>query len=291
MFNLTIKEKIQSVILRAYRPSFAARERCKTVFLSAVKTSFSKTAFVSEKGTFKFRYFARGFVTAIALVALVGGVTTYADYADVGSENALYPLKRTSESVRLSLTGNENKPSLHLELANRRLKEMKTTTKEGRAEQLAQDFTNEIKQSIIVTVSTPAPTEVLPEISIPSTIITPSTVQTLQIEFNTEKSTLMDQEGGGAKDSTDAHNDNKENNSHKSDSKKSRIMAISNDPFCNQLKEMVSDPNPAVQAVTARDPFLRTLISERCEFDSFLGMPRLGSGGIQLATTSLPSLP
>ena len=285
MFNLTLKEKIQSALRRSHRPSSAARERCKTVFLSAVRTSFPPASPFAEGTMPKFRYFARGFVTALAIVALVGSVTTYADYADVSAESALYPLKRTSESVRLSLANEEKKPELHLELANRRLKEMKTAKETARAERLANDFTNEIRQSIVITVSVPAtvssPTP--PEIQIAA----PTTVRALRIEYSGEDTSGLDddKDENGDSEINDSGRDlkSKKEEGRNSESKRARFMARSDDPFCEQLEEMISDPNPAIQAITANDPVLRTLLSERCEFKSMWGT--------QLASTSLPTIP
>lgn len=294
MFNLTAKEKIQNALRRAYRPSSVARERSKTVFLSAFKTSFPLATMSVEGGTFKFRYFTRGFVTALAFIGLVGTITTYADYADVSPSNALYPLKRTSESVRLSLAGETKRPAIHLELANRRRKEMKDTSEKVRVEQLANDFTNELKQSIVITVSAPV---VPPEISAPAvaapTVATAS-VRTFQIEFRSGKSAPKNVQEDSRSDKNrggDDSNERKDNGEEGNGKSENRLMRVSDDPFCDQLQEMVSDPDPDIQAVTANDPVLHTLLSERCRFETQSESPFVAPGGILLASTSIPSIP
>lgn len=293
MFNLTLKEKIQTALRRAYRPTPAARGRSKTIFLSAFKTSFPGA--LADGTTFKFRYFARGFVTALAFIALVGSVTTYADYADVSPTNALYPLKRTSESVRLSLAGEEKRPAIHLELANRRRKEMKDTNETERVEQLAKDFTNEIKQSIVITASAPiaSPAILAPAVATPP--IATASVRTFRVEFRSGRSLFektRENDNMEAADKEKEEGDKNENGGENrgSNSEKSRLMEISEDPFCDQLEEMVSDPDPAIQAVTANDPVLRALLSERCRFDSETESS-FPDPGNRLATTSIPSIP
>lgn len=59
-----------------------------------------------------------------SLMFATSGVAAYADQNNVGPESALYPFKKLSENVRLTLSSDENKVVLYEKFAERRVKEI-----------------------------------------------------------------------------------------------------------------------------------------------------------------------
>ncbi|MEK7465581.1 MAG: DUF5667 domain-containing protein [Patescibacteria group bacterium] len=278
MFNFLFEQKIKDVIQRVYRPRKQFREKMRTLYLAAWDTHYSSSATVAEKfSPSTFRYFSRGFVTALTLVALTGGITSYADYANVGSASPLYTLKRTSESIRLSFTKESARPTLHLEFANRRLQELKETgTEKARLEELVKDFAQELKQSMITAkvVSSENAAEPMGAPAFQSAPLSFSSSSKIEDEES-------DKEGGSRR------------NRERKDREESEDRS-SDDRFCEQLKEMADDPNPAIRAVTEEDPIFSDLLEKRCETPIFFISPShgnaevSGSARVRVATTSTP---
>lgn len=82
---------------------------------------------------------------------LLISAATYADQTNVGAGNILYPLKRSQEAIKVVFTKQEEKPTLHLKLAKRRLDEIKEVKSKDPASpkvtSLIDDFKNEVNNS------------------------------------------------------------------------------------------------------------------------------------------------
>jgi len=131
-----------------YKPNKEFKERNKIIFLSAFISKFPG----AKQPAPSFRYFIRGAAFGAALVVILTAGATYADQKNVSATNILYPLKRTSEAVKVALTSEANKTEIHLELAERRLEELKTVREKNqktpKIESLSRDLASEIRESI-----------------------------------------------------------------------------------------------------------------------------------------------
>ena len=111
--------------LKSFKPDQDFKERTKRLFLAAYRDQFPGIDPAVSFG-FRFRYFVRGAGAGVAVMLILSGAAVYADQKDVGPENVLYSLKRSSEYVNLAFTSDAEKPTAHLSLANRRLKEIES---------------------------------------------------------------------------------------------------------------------------------------------------------------------
>ncbi|KKW46118.1 MAG: hypothetical protein A3A43_02765 [Candidatus Liptonbacteria bacterium RIFCSPLOWO2_01_FULL_56_20] len=126
------------------------RERVRGIFLSAYTEKFPMAA-VPPHGM-KWRYFVRGLATGMAAVIVFVGAGVYADQTNVGPQDILYPLKRSTEALSVTLADDADKPALHLKLAERRLDEIKkveqTDPESDTLAGLKQDLKKEIEYSL-----------------------------------------------------------------------------------------------------------------------------------------------
>ncbi len=132
-----------------YKPNKEFKEKTKLLFLSAAQGKFG----IAKSGPSPaFKYFIRGVSAGVAVMILLTSAATYADETNVGPNNIFYSLKRAQEAVKTAFTKNEEKPTRHLELAERRLEEIKSI-QEGNPESpkisdLSEDFEQEIENSL-----------------------------------------------------------------------------------------------------------------------------------------------
>ncbi len=135
-------------IKKLSKPNPEFKEKTKILFLSAVREEFGET---KNSPSLAFRYFIRGAASGVALMLILGTAATYADQKNVGPENILYPLKRTQEAVKVAFTKEEEKSEFHLELAERRLNEIKEIRNKQpqspRVVELTQDLKKEVENS------------------------------------------------------------------------------------------------------------------------------------------------
>lgn len=134
---------------KIYKSNKEFKERNKVIFLSAFESKFPGRSMPSPG----FRYFMRGAAFGAALVLVLTAGATYADQKNVGATSVLYPLKRTSETIKVALTSESQKEELHLELANRRLEEIKEirekTPENPKINNLSKELEKEIQNSIL----------------------------------------------------------------------------------------------------------------------------------------------
>ena len=134
---------------KLYKSRSEFKERNRAVFLSAYKTKYPSAVNVSPA----FRYFIRGAVFGAAMVVVLTAGATYADQKNVGVSSVLYPLKKTSEAVKVVFTSGQAKEELHLELAERRLEEIKSvrekTPENPKINSLSKELETEIQNSIL----------------------------------------------------------------------------------------------------------------------------------------------
>lgn len=154
MFNFNKNKKT----FREYKKSLEPREKfvrdTERVFISTFKEKFPERA---PSHSYVFTYLARGLATSVAVMALAITTSTYANYKNVDASNVLYPLKRLNESIRLSIASDENKSTLHLEFAERRMTELAALKNEnmgnGKISELANEAKEEVKKSFATTVT------------------------------------------------------------------------------------------------------------------------------------------
>lgn len=133
--------------LHREKPSPEFVERARRMFLAAYEARFS----ASRPAVSGFKYFLRGAAAGIAFMLTISGAAVYADEKNVGPESLLYPLKRSREAVSLALTGEAERPTLHLKFAERRLAELETVKMKNpespQAARLAADLKDEFQNS------------------------------------------------------------------------------------------------------------------------------------------------
>lgn len=133
---------------KLYQPKPEFKEKTRLLFLSAVCEKFG----VFRVGpSFAFKYFIRGAASGVAFMIILTAAATYADQKNVSPENVLYPLKRSHESIKAVFTSDNEKPAFHLELAERRLEEIKTIREKSpqspKVAGLLQDLKDEVENS------------------------------------------------------------------------------------------------------------------------------------------------
>lgn len=129
MNPFNIKENLKATLLkrrlqRALEPDQAFLKSSKQRFLMSINGG--KVA--GPAYTPRFLNLRPAFMTLLIMVGLTGGLAAFADKADVPITNPLYDLKRISEDTRVALTPAVDKPSVHAQLAGRRLKEIEQAT-------------------------------------------------------------------------------------------------------------------------------------------------------------------
>lgn len=147
MFNFFKKKELPEEIRRALAPDPKRLARQKVVFLAAYEQAFANI--VPERRP---AFAAKLAAAVLVLFAAAGGMSAYADTANVPATSPLYSLKRLSETARLTFARQEDKPQLRAELAGRRTAEI-DDLKEKKPESdllpaLAKDLHEEINNSV-----------------------------------------------------------------------------------------------------------------------------------------------
>jgi hypothetical protein len=115
--NSKLPKYIRNILSPRREFSNLAKER----FLATYDTRYGTAqAAVSSR----FAFFGKAAVAFVAIVALTGGVSAYADTTNVPANNVLYPLKRLGENVQLLLASNDEKAQLQAIFAARRENEI-----------------------------------------------------------------------------------------------------------------------------------------------------------------------
>ncbi|MBI3589250.1 MAG: hypothetical protein HY093_02450 [Candidatus Liptonbacteria bacterium] len=131
-----------------YKPNRELKARNKAIFLSAFKSKFP----TARQKAPTFRYFIRGVGFSAGLILLLIAGATYADQKNVGADNILYPLKRSTEAVKSIFTSGSQKAEFHLELAQRRLDEIKEIRSKNpenpKITSLSKELESEVENSI-----------------------------------------------------------------------------------------------------------------------------------------------
>ncbi|MBI2033851.1 MAG: hypothetical protein HYT13_02005 [Candidatus Liptonbacteria bacterium] len=149
MLNIFRGNKKPKDFQKLLKPSPDFVRRTGFLFLSAFSQKFSRD---SKPEPSAFRYFVRGLASGVALMLIISGGAAYADQRNVGPDNLLYPLKRAQELINLTLSNAEEKPVLHLKLAERRLEEIEEVKQKdplsGKIFGLSDDLREELHNSV-----------------------------------------------------------------------------------------------------------------------------------------------
>lgn len=128
--------------------------KIKSVYLQAFREKYGNALKPNLAFAFRFRYFVRGAGAGIAFMLIFFAFSTYADQQNVGAGSILYPLKRSQESVRMSLTGTASQPALHLEFAKRRLAEIKDVKSQDPQNPQIKTLNDDLKKEITESIAT-----------------------------------------------------------------------------------------------------------------------------------------
>ncbi|MEK7086962.1 MAG: DUF5667 domain-containing protein, partial [Patescibacteria group bacterium] len=134
---------------KTFKPRKEFVEKTKNVYLAAFREKFGDAHKPHSVSVFVYAF--RGLATVTAVMFLLIGSSTYAYEKNVGPTNALYPLKKVQEDIRLAFTPQGQKSSFHLGLAEKRLEEAKIlqtkNADSAQADRLVEEFKIEVKKS------------------------------------------------------------------------------------------------------------------------------------------------
>ena len=275
---------------KLYKPNKEFKERNKTVFLSAFRSKFIG---IPQRAP-AFRYFIRGAAFGAALVLVLTAGATYADQKNVGATSVLYPLKRTSEAVKVAFTSQSEKPGFHLELAERRLEEIKEVREKNpenpKLESLSKDLEKEINNSIFkvefhknLKVKAPPAQQIFPTATMKgeiekekehqesqgaSSAPVPSSMSGGQIIIGDSKPAEMEAEDNRNKgDSREDVKDELEKREEKSPQLKlfSNLLDERQANACEFWKEIIEEEDFAVTDLVSKTPEITEKFIENCE--------------------------
>ncbi len=133
MFDfLNTTEKLPRGVKRILKPRKEFTKQTKTMFLAVFDVAHRGTGdgameaniLVKRPMHAKLGVLAKVFITGAAFASIFVGVSVYADASNVTASSPLYPLKRLSETVRLAIAPNQEKPQLQASFAARRAGEI-----------------------------------------------------------------------------------------------------------------------------------------------------------------------
>lgn len=286
---------------KLYKPNKEFKERSKTVFLSAFGAKFPKTAPKAAS----FTYFLRAAAFGAAFVLVLTAGATYADQENVGASNILYPLKRTTEAVKVALTSESKKPEVHLELAKRRLEEIKAIREKNpenpKILTLSKELEEEIKDSILkiefpkdLKAATPVASFMAPS----AKIVSPKTeeaknansfsVPSEQVGASTDQLTIEDSKSEKeVKESERAPKGNKDLEDDKNGEGKSNGSILRSKSFqlnerqvnaCEFWREIVEEEDFVVANLINKSPEILQRFRESCEpFFALSSIETMGS--------------
>lgn len=150
MLKIFRKNKKPQDFQKLFKPSPEFVRRTGFLFLSVFSQKFGRD--LGQATPRSFRYFLRGLASGVAFMFIISGGAAYADQKNVGPHNLLYPLKRAQEVVNLTLSNAEEKPVLHLKLAERRLEEIEDVKQKDPSSEkilgLSDDLRKELRNSV-----------------------------------------------------------------------------------------------------------------------------------------------
>lgn len=264
---------------KLYKPNKDFKERSKVLFLSAYKTKFP----IEAQKAPAFRYFLRGAAFGAAMVVVLTAGATYADQKNVGVSSVLYPLKRTSESVKVAFTNQSEKTEIHLELAERRLEEIKEVREKNpgnpKLESLSKDFENEIHNSLLkvefpkslqqAKTSAKLNLEVEKENEDSKTPPVAGAPMMAATEIATEDSKLAGDEKSENEDSRGIERALEEKDSRTSPSNKFLNFSEQQQRACKFWKKIIEEKDFAATDLVNKTPEILEKYNENCE--SFFG--------------------
>ncbi len=109
-----------------FEPDEKFLKECREIFLSKIDERFGRQPKPMYFPVWQRAAFKYGIVSLCGVFLMGSGAAVYADKQNVSYSHPLYPLKRISETVKLTLAPAQSVPALHNEFANRRLEEIKT---------------------------------------------------------------------------------------------------------------------------------------------------------------------
>lgn len=149
MFKVFRKNKKSQDFQKLFKPNPQFVRRTGFLFLSSFSQKFGREIITAPRA---FKYFIRGLAAGVSLMVIIGGGAVYADQTNVGPDNLLYPLKRAQEAVNLTFSSTEEKPILHLKLAERRLEEIEEVKQKDPSSEklsgLSDDLRKELRNSL-----------------------------------------------------------------------------------------------------------------------------------------------
>ena len=277
---------------KLYKPDKEFKERNKTIFLSAFKSRFVG---IPQRAP-AFRYFIRGAAFGAALVLVLTAGATYADQKNVGATSVLYPLKRTSEAVKVAFTKESEKTEIHLELAERRLKEIKQirekTPQSPKINSLSKELEKELQESIFkiefhknLKVEALPTRQMLPDATMKgeiekknehqksqgaSSVPIPSSTSSGQVIIDDSKPIEMEAEDDQNKgDSRKDVKDELKRREEKSPQLKlfSNLLDERQTNACKFWKEIIEEEDFAVTDLVSKTPEITEKFIENCESD------------------------
>jgi hypothetical protein len=123
------RDKLPRNVRRVFEPRKEFAEKTKNLFLLRFGKRFSSAPYFVPHPRLVLKIAAAAF----AAFVVTGGISVYADMTDVKADNPMYPLKRYSETVRMTLAASSEKPQLHIEFAGRRLAEIEDLKNKAKA--------------------------------------------------------------------------------------------------------------------------------------------------------------
>lgn len=152
------KKSVQKYLKNIFEPRKEFLENSRSLFLSEITNRPGATfgAPVRIMTRHLFLKYAAGM--AGVLLFATSAASAYADQTDVSPESPLYPLKKLSENVQLTVASNEKKIALYEKFAERRVKEIgeindligkKTEKEKEKANKAKEKIKNDFKDKIV----------------------------------------------------------------------------------------------------------------------------------------------
>ncbi|HZQ45922.1 MAG TPA: DUF5667 domain-containing protein [Verrucomicrobiae bacterium] len=124
MFNFFKRNKAPRELKQLLTPPEEFTTKTKHAFLAVFDATRRRGVAAGAVAARPWSTAVRVLLAGGALVAVLMGVSAYADTANVPADSPLYPLKRLSENVRVALAAPEGKAELQVSLASRRAAEI-----------------------------------------------------------------------------------------------------------------------------------------------------------------------
>lgn len=239
-----------------YKSNKEFKERTKLLFLSSAREKFGT---LQARPSSAFKYFIRGVASGVAFMLLLVSAATYADQTNVGTGNILYPLKRSQEAIKVAFAKQEEKPALHLELAKRRLDEIKEVKSKDPASSkvasLVTDLKNEISNSYETIQENTAPLQPISPVSVTATATSlpqatsaKTSTEENQGNINPNNQSVIRGKSGERERETDKKSSDRKNLS-----------------ICESWSDIIGDDDVSVEQVVSENPDLLDHFNSKCQ--------------------------